>query len=296
MNCNFKKIGKGFLIGLSTLIPGFSAGTMALVLNCLEDITYNLSLLFKHPINTIKYLFGYLLGILIGIIASTFSITYCLQTWPIITASFFVGLVVASIPIDFKETNKNKPNIKSIICFLLCASLSLFLPLLSDKELFTIDNNNLFTIFYVLVISIIAASMMVIPAASGTLILLIFGIYDLILLTIKDVFKNIIDFNFKLILMDLKILIPFIIGVLFGVVLISKVLTKLFKNYKMLIWYSILGLLIASVYTIYKSVITSYVINDYSFYDMKFNVIGSVIAFFSSYIILTKLRTIETNK
>ena len=32
MHKNFKKIGKGFLIGISTIIPGFSSGTMVLIL------------------------------------------------------------------------------------------------------------------------------------------------------------------------------------------------------------------------------------------------------------------------
>ena len=134
--------------------------------------------------------------------------------------------------------------------------------------------------------------MMVIPAASGTLILLIFGIYDIILLTIKDFIKNILKFNILLLLNDLKILIPFCVGIILGVVLISKLLTKLFKNHKMLTWYSIFGLLITSVYTIYKGIIMSYDIND----NIKFNIIGSIIAFFVSFIVLTKLRFIETNR
>ena len=105
MHKNFKKIGKGFLIGISTIIPGFSSGTMVLILGCLVDFTNNLSMLFKRPLHAIKELYGYLIGIILGVVSTSYCILSCLQKYPIITASFFVGLIVGSIPIIFKETN-----------------------------------------------------------------------------------------------------------------------------------------------------------------------------------------------
>ena len=86
--------------------------------------------------------------------------------------------------------------------------------------------------------------MMIIPAASGSLVLLIFGIYDFLLQVFKDFISNIVSLKLSLIVDNLFILIPFGLGGLIGIVMISKVLNRLFLKHNMLIWYIILGLLI----------------------------------------------------
>ena len=58
MKKHLKKFGYGILIGLSNLIPGFSGGTMALILGILEEFTDAVSSFTKTPLKAIKEL-GY---------------------------------------------------------------------------------------------------------------------------------------------------------------------------------------------------------------------------------------------
>ena len=51
---HLKKFGCGILIGISNLIPGFSGGTMALILGVLEELTDAISSFTKTPIKAIK--------------------------------------------------------------------------------------------------------------------------------------------------------------------------------------------------------------------------------------------------
>ena len=53
---HLKKFGCGILIGISNLIPGFSGGTMALILGVLEELTDAISSFTKTPIKAIKEL------------------------------------------------------------------------------------------------------------------------------------------------------------------------------------------------------------------------------------------------
>jgi putative membrane protein len=299
MRQNFKKIGKGFLIGLSTIIPGFSGGTMILILGCLVEFTTNLSMLLKRPILAIKELSGYFIGIILGVVSTTYFVLSCLKKYPILTASFFVGLIIGTIPIVFKETNYQKPKFYTLLCFTLSFIISLMLSTFkSDIVILNVNNINVINVIYVFLISIIAFAMMIIPAASGSLILLIFGVYDFILEVFKDFITNFFSFRLNLILNDLLILIPFGLGGLIGIVIISKVLNKLLLKHSMSIWYIILGLLISSIYTVYESVYNNYLFDNMSIFygNIKFNIVGSVILFFTAICCLSKLKSINNNK
>ena len=124
MKKHLKKFGCGILIGISNLIPGFSGGTMALILGILEEFTYAVSLFTKHPFKSIKELWSLAIGIAIGIIIATFTVVVCLEKWPIITASFFVGLVLASMRIALKETKGVAPKISDFLSLLICFLVS----------------------------------------------------------------------------------------------------------------------------------------------------------------------------
>ena len=99
MKKRLKEILYGFLFGISCLIPGFSGGTMLLILGIYENFTASLAKLSKKPIEAFKELWLYGIGTIIGIVIGTLTIAICLNYFPLIIASFFVGLVIATIPI-----------------------------------------------------------------------------------------------------------------------------------------------------------------------------------------------------
>ena len=280
MKKHLKKFGCGILIGISNLIPGFSGGTMALILGVLEELTFLISSFTKTPFKTIKELWSMLLGIACGIIIATFTVVLCLEKWPLITASFFVGLVIASIPIVFKETNYEKPKTKDIICFIICFLISLTLPFLKLLGTdFNISNPNILVMLYIFVVATFAAATMIIPAASGSLIMLAFGIFTSILEILKDTLMDLVALDFLGIVDNLWVLIPFGLGCIFGVILISKVMAYAFKKHRNTIWYGILGLLITSIFTIYYDAYESHIAVDISLLtdNLIVNIILSVV-------------------
>ena len=279
---HLRKFGCGILIGLSNLIPGFSGGTMALILGILEEFTSAVSSFTKTPFKAIKELWSLAIGMAIGIVGATFTVVVCLNKWPIITASFFVGLVIASIPLVFKETNYEKPKSSDIICFIICFIVSLILPFLKNLGLeINVSDPNLFTMFYIFIIAGIAAATMMIPAASGSLIMLAFGIFTSILSVLKEILTYLVEFNINGILSHFDVLIPFCLGCLVGVVMISKIMSYAFKNHKNMIWYGILGLLVTSIFTIYYDAYESNLIMNPELFtnNIVLNITLSVVTF-----------------
>ena len=84
-------IFKGFLIGLDSTIPGFSIGTLAILLNIYERLIEDLSDILKHPLKIIwKDLFlG--IGFIIGLVVNIIGITWLLGHYPMETVSFSQG-------------------------------------------------------------------------------------------------------------------------------------------------------------------------------------------------------------
>ncbi len=299
MKNNLKKFGCGILIGISNTIPGFSGGTMALILGIFEEFTGAVASLTKTPLKAIKDLWSLVLGMAIGIIVSIVTIAICLTNWPIITASFFVGLVVITIPFTYKKIKGQKIKLASWISFALCAIFVILLSFADKVGLnINIDEPNVFIILFVIIIAAIASAAMIIPAASGMLILLAFGLYDSIVNLCKDCLSYLLEGNFAGIWDACIILIPFAIGVVLGVILISKIITYLFNKHAQVIWSGILGLLFASLFAIYYSSYQKYVIPNPTIITdhTALNIILSIIAFFAGFFILRWMMKIYEKK
>lgn len=274
-----KELIQGIMFGSSCLIPGFSGGTMLVILGIYEKITYELSRFLIHPFKVIKNLFYYFIGTIIGIIVSAILVSKALNNYPLITGCFFVGLVIGTIPIILKNLNVKKMNIIDIVFYFIFLSFGLYLTFFSNS----INNINISNSIdlqegiYILLTSIIASAVMIIPAASGMTILLIMGLYDDIMHLIELVVINLIILNFEPILNNIVFIILFGIGVILGVVIISKIITHVLNKKPSIIWSSVLGLLVVSILSIYNDVFTNR-LDIILKTNLTFNIIFSIIA------------------
>ena len=92
---------KGIAMGIANIIPGFSGGTMAVILKVYDKFLYALGNFFNHPIIVIKKVWSLFLGIVVGIVLGAVTIVKLLEIFPVPTMLFFVGLIIGSIPSIF---------------------------------------------------------------------------------------------------------------------------------------------------------------------------------------------------
>ncbi len=292
-----KDIIQGILFGSSCLIPGFSGGTMLVVLGIYENITYHLSNLFKYPIKSIRNLFYFCIGTIIGIIVYVLLVSRALNKYPLITGCFFVGLVIGTIPIIIKNLNIKTMNVIDLLVYFIFLILGLYLTLFANN-IYNINIESDITFFegiYILITSIIASAIMIIPAASGMTILLIMGLYDDIMMLLEEVIIGISNFNINPIINNFFFLIIFIIGIILGIVFISKLITYVINKKPSLIWSSVLGLLIVSIISIYNDVFYNRLdaIRNVSTFV---NIIGSIISIILGISIMSILNKKKKNK
>jgi putative membrane protein len=99
---------------------------------------------------------------------------------------------------------------------------------------------------------IISAASMVIPGISGSFMLVILGLYNLVLNTVSSISSIVVKPSYDLIIHLISVLVPFCIGSLVGVLSISKIIEYILKKIPSYTYFSILGLMLGSIFSIFK--------------------------------------------
>ena len=237
---------KGIFMGIADAIPGVSGGTIALLLGIYEELITTISnikislfkILTKDGLSVFwkKGNLGFLFPLLIGIIASLIIFVniaqYFLDSFPLLVWSFFTGLIIATSYVIFKKIENFK--LKEFILVIIASiSLILFTKISNNEGLSSTD----FSIIYIFVCALLASSAMILPGISGSLVLVILGVYEYMI-------ESLINYNFY-------IISTFLIGAIIGLLLLSKILNKLFLRHKNSTFSIMLGLVIGSVVNIW---------------------------------------------
>lgn len=230
-----KNIIKGFIIGVGKIIPGVSGAILAISMGVYDKSVYYINNFKNNKKESIKYLLPLSIGILISIIFFSKIINYLLDKYYVITMLFFIGLIIGTIPSITKEINK-KDYYLIIISFIIFLSLSL----LGVKNTYIIKGN-IIDIVVFLISGLLEAIGTVVPGVSSTALLMTIGTYKIIILTISNIT------NISNIIANLKIIVPFIIGTILGLLIVVKIIDYLFKKYHNKVYSVILGLLLSTI-------------------------------------------------
>lgn len=245
---------KGFIVGLANIIPGVSGGTMAIIVGVYQKLLDAVDNIFKKFKESFIFLLMIIIGVALSLILGSKAINFALDKAPYIIILFFVGLVIGGIPIIFEKV-KGKDNIKplNIIIMLISISIVLLITLLNPS---TPKLDNLHSMDYILLglMGFIAAFTMIIPGISGSMTLMLFGYYDIVINTVADIT------NFSSLGHNLAILIPFGIGVIIGLIAAVKIISYLLKRFETKSYFAIFGFIIASIFAIV------YNLQDYDFH------------------------------
>lgn len=242
---------RGFCMALADSVPGVSGGTIAFILGFYDKFINSLDDLAFGDIEKKKKAFFFLIklaiGWVIGMILAVLVLTNLFESHIYQVSSVFIGFILFSIPLiarEEKESLKGKYYniIFMIIGILIVALITYFNPISGESNVVDISNLNFGLALYIFVAAMIAISAMVLPGISGSTLLLIFGLYIPIISAIKEF----LHLNFSY----LPALIVFGLGVIFGIVLVIRLIKIALKKYRSQSIYCILGLMIGSIYAI----------------------------------------------
>lgn len=213
---------KGVAMGAADAVPGVSGGTIAFISGIYEELISTISNINVQLFKTLfqkgiipfwKALNGnFIVALLGGIVVSFVSFMkiakYLLEHHPVLIWSFFFGLIIASIYFVGKQITKW--NIGTIVALILGTLIAYYISTLPSME-------NSESPYFLFIAGAIAICAMILPGISGSFILIILGAYK----TLSDAIHDI----------DLKKIVLFALGAVFGLLSFSHVLKWLFKHY-----------------------------------------------------------------
>lgn len=242
-----KAILRGMVIGIANIIPGVSGGTMAVAMGIYDKMIHAATHLFSEFKKSMKVLLPILIGAVIAIVVVARIIEFAFDKAPIQTNLFFIGLILGSLPMMAQKVKGNTIRISHIISFLIFFVLVIAFALMGEGEERAAELTiNLIGALKLFGVGVVAAATMVIPGVSGSMMLMLMGYYNPVLKTINSFVSNLADGNVAGMWRDCGFLIPFGIGVVFGIFAIAKIIEKIFEKFPMQAYWAIIGLIIAS--------------------------------------------------
>lgn len=270
MKQNIKLVFKGFIVGLGKIIPGVSGALLAISMGIYDDALKAISHFFKDFKKNITFLLPLGLGLVLAIIFFSNIIAYFINKHYFVTMLLFLGLIFGGVPSllkTYKDTKFHRKDYRMILIVIIIGIICWFIFKNKGLSLSSISDNPL---LYWLLIGCIDAVTMIIPGISGTAIFVMLGCYnDLI-----NVYANPIN--------NLNSLIPFFIGLVITILVLTRVITWLFKNCKKSMYMLVIILLSISI--------VSLAINIFNNSFNIFSLILGLILLMGGFIIAYKLE------
>ncbi|HEX6286087.1 MAG TPA: DUF368 domain-containing protein, partial [Acidimicrobiia bacterium] len=232
----------GFLMGAADLVPGVSGGTIALVIGIYERLIASvrqgslaLGSLIKADFTKFtehfravewRFLIPLLIGILTAVISLARVLEHQLDVNPEIMAGGFFGLVVGSVLIAWRLIRRPEP---MHIAVALVVAVILFV-LLGLGEDTNVADPTLLAFFGAGALAICA---MILPGISGSLILLLIGMYAPVLAAVND--------------RDYLSVGVFVLGATIGLALFSQVLHWALQQHHDVVLAGLVGLMAGSL-------------------------------------------------
>lgn len=215
---------KGMGMGAANVVPGVSGGTIALITGIFEKLidsikSFNLTALnlilhgkfrqFASHVN-LNFLLAVFAGVFVSIVSIARVFGYLLEHHPVHIMAFFFGLILASIYYVGKTIDKWKMPV--MVSFIAGTIVAVMLSILEPAQ----ENSS---IWYLFICGIVATCSMILPGLSGSFVLILMGNYQLVMIDAVNA-------------MNLKILLPVIVGAAAGLLLFSNLLSWLYKKYR----------------------------------------------------------------
>lgn len=249
-----KRFLYGILVGITSIAPGISGGTIAIALGFYESLINAIANIFSDFKKHFSYLFPYGVGAVISIATLSVILEFLFENYTLPTSTLFIGLIIGTLPfIKRKVTGSlegHKPNYKHIstgVIFFVIVLIPVIIGEDNAGALFTPSaDNGAGSVTLFLIIGIIIAATMIIPGLSGTMILMTLGLYKLLLSTTSAFVTATVSLDIPAVANLLSAVIPIGLGFAAGGFLIARLLNRLFRKIPSYIYSAIFALICAT--------------------------------------------------
>lgn len=232
----------GILIGCGAILPGVSSGVFCVIFGIYEKLINSISNLFKDFKTNFSFLLPIGFGTFLGIVIFGNIIKYLFSNYEIQSRIAFTGLIIGTIPALFNQVSKNSKelfSIKKLIPLFIAFFIGIILIILENFISFNCNlvyDNNLTSYIYLIFAGFIMSIGIIVPGISNTVLLMCLGIYSEYINAISSI--------------NINILLPMGIGILFGGIIWIKLIKLLLSKYHEKTFLAIIGFTLGSIFVL----------------------------------------------
>jgi putative membrane protein len=231
----------GFVLGITTIIPGLSVATMAVAFNIYDRLINVIVPNVKKILNVWMFWLPLVIGGIAGIFFGSKALLIMFKNYQIHTYWFFIGIILGSLPVVYSRIRKPSslfPSFPSVICAILALALMVLMVILNPQEGEILYKELSLPAFGMLTAAgALGAIAMIIPGISGAFVLLVIGLYPTVL-------NSVSAFNIPL-------LIPVVLGACAGLLLGAAFVRFLLLKAPRVTYGAVFGLVAGSIIVLF---------------------------------------------
>lgn len=226
-------------MGISDLVPGVSGGTIAVLLGIYDRFIAGINgILSKEWKKHVLFLLPLAIGMGLAIFSLSHLMDWLLEHYHRPTFYFFIGLIVGVLPF-LLHTSRARQNFRfQHIALLILAVVAINLIPIQVDNYTIITDRSLFIYILFFFSGMLASAAMVLPGISGSFVLLVLGMYRTIIRALTD--------------LEIGVILLVGSGIAFGMLMMSKIIYYFLKMYRTGTFAVIIGLVIGSVFVIFR--------------------------------------------
>ncbi len=252
---------KGIIVGFGGISPGLSGSVLLIIFGLYRETLEALWTLLTDFKRNLKFLLPIVCGMLTGVLAFSKLLDFLLVNYEVPTRFCFLGLILGTIPVFFKETRKEGFALR--YCFVIVGAV------IVGVLMFTMNTDGFGqvtdpTLVQCIFLGIAVVATAIVPGLDPAVVLSSLGYYELYIRSLAD--------------LRIDVLLPMLIGVVAGGIGISFLMTTLMKKFYTATFSIVFGLFLAMIPNILnESCVLG--INGESAASILLAIIGFVVSF-----------------
>ena len=260
----------GIFIGLAIIVPGISGSTVAIMFGLYAALLYAIGNILGDFKKCFVFLVPIGIGAVLGFAAGFLLVQVLLEKYMFVVICFFVGLMIGASPTLIKEIKGERANAKRVILMVIGVLIPIAIAIISIainppaiESASDVSASAAFKSFppYLFVLyvplGILIAATQLIPGLSATAIMMAFG-----------QFKPIMDSMHLDYILENPLFIVLIgclfVGAVVGLIIISKIFSKLIEKHKGTTFFFVIGLSFGSIASMFFNPDTAQVYFNWS--------------------------------
>ena len=205
---------KGIIVGLGGVAPGLSGSVLLIIFGLYQRTLEALGSLLKNLRKNLRFLLPLVAGMFVGVLLFSRVIDFCLGNFEMPTRFCFLGLILGTLPMVWKEVRKEGFAPKHYALILLAAVFGTWFFTMNPNAFPQVTDP---TLLQSVLLGVAVAATAIIPGVDPAVFLSTLGFYEMYVHALAS--------------FDLNILLPMVVGLAAGAVAISFAMSQLFRRF-----------------------------------------------------------------